>query len=126
MRISAIRPQAAAKDVWRLPDRQWRAGPALMSADLQRRFGGLQRLYGVAECAQRIRAATWWSSVLASVPGPRKPWPVSGVGRLTLIIWIMWPSNINHPNYALTHHPRTSQGARQPSALRSSAEWVGA
>ena len=74
-----------------------------MDADLQRRFGGLERLYGVAG-AQRIRAAhvavigvggvgSWAAEALAR----------SGVGRLTLVdLDHVSESNINRQIHALT------------------------
>ena len=77
--------------------------PAQESADLQRRFGGLQRLYGVAG-AQRIRAAhvavigiggvgSWAAEALAR----------SGVGRLTLIdMDHVAESNVNRQIHALS------------------------
>lgn len=75
----------------------------LLDADLQRRFGGLDRLYGVAG-AQRIRAAhvavigvggvgSWAAEALAR----------SGVGRLTLVdLDHVSESNINRQIHALT------------------------
>lgn len=76
---------------------------AMMDADLQRRFGGLERLYGVVG-AQRIRAAhvavigvggvgSWAAEALAR----------SGVGRLTLIdLDHVSESNINRQIHAVT------------------------
>lgn len=75
----------------------------LQSADLQRRFGGLERLYGV-QGAQNIRAAhvavigvggvgSWTAEALAR----------SGVGTLTLIdLDNVAESNINRQIHALT------------------------
>jgi tRNA A37 threonylcarbamoyladenosine dehydratase len=74
-----------------------------MEVDLQRRFGGLERLYGVAG-AQRIREAhvavigiggvgSWAAEALAR----------SGVGRLTLVdLDHVSESNINRQIHALT------------------------
>lgn len=73
------------------------------SADLQRRFGGLQRLYGI-DGAERIRAAhvavigiggvgSWAAEALAR----------SGVGRLTLIdLDHVAESNVNRQIHALS------------------------
>lgn len=72
------------------------------SADLARRFGGLERLYGVAG-AQRIRAA----HVLVAGIGGVGSWAVeslarSGVGRLTLIdLDHVAESNVNRQIHAL-------------------------
>ncbi len=77
------------------------AAPA--SADLQRRFGGLQRLYGVAG-AQRIHAA---HVVVVGVGGVGS-WAAeglarSGVGHLTLIdLDHVAESNVNRQIHALT------------------------
>jgi len=77
--------------------------PVADEADLQRRFGGLERLYGVVG-AQRIRMAhvavvgiggvgSWAAEALAR----------SGVGRLTLIdLDHVAESNINRQVHALT------------------------
>ena len=77
---------------------------SLDEADLQRRFGGLERLYGVAGAA-RIRAAhvavvgiggvgSWATEALAR----------SGVGRLTLIdLDNVAESNINRQIHALSN-----------------------
>ena len=73
------------------------------SADLVRRFGGLERLYGVAG-AERIRNA---HVVVAGIGGVGS-WTVealarSGVGRLTLIdLDHISESNINRQIHALT------------------------
>ena len=79
------------------------AGPALApNADLARRFGGLERLYGVAG-AQRIRDA----HVLVAGIGGVGSWSVealarSGVGRLTLVdLDHIAESNINRQIHAL-------------------------
>lgn len=78
-------------------------GPVADEVDLQRRFGGLERLYGL-EGARRIRAAhvavvgvggvgSWVAEALAR----------SGVGRLTLIdLDHVAESNINRQVHALT------------------------
>ena len=77
--------------------------PVADEVDLQRRFGGLERLYGL-EGAGRIRAAhvavvgvggvgSWAAEALAR----------SGVGRLTLIdLDHVAESNINRQVHALT------------------------
>ena len=72
-------------------------------ADLQRRFGGLERLYGVAG-AQRIRQ----SHVVVAGIGGVGSWAAealarSGVGRITLIdLDHVAESNINRQIHALT------------------------
>lgn len=85
------------------------------AADAQRRFGGLQRLYGVAG-AQRIRQAhvavvglggvgSWSAEALAR----------SGVGRLTLIdMDHIAESNINRQIHALT----TTTGQSKVQAMQ--------
>ncbi len=78
-------------------------GEAVFDADLQRRFGGLERLYGVAG-AQRIRQ----SHVVVAGIGGVGSWAAealarSGVGRITLIdLDHVAESNINRQIHALT------------------------
>lgn len=88
---------------------------ALDEADLQRRFGGLERLYGLAGAA-RIRAAhvvvvgiggvgSWAAEALAR----------SGVGRLTLIdLDHVAESNVNRQVHALS----TTLGQAKVQAMR--------
>lgn len=78
-------------------------GEAGSDADLQRRFGGLERLYGVAG-AERIRQ----SHVVVAGIGGVGSWAAealarSGVGRITLIdLDHVAESNINRQIHALT------------------------
>ncbi len=83
-------------------DRVAEPDPSDASADLERRFGGLERLYGVAGAA-RIRVA----HVLVAGIGGVGSWAVealarSGVGRLTLVdLDHIAESNINRQIHAL-------------------------
>jgi tRNA threonylcarbamoyladenosine dehydratase len=86
-----------------------------LDADLQRRFGGLERLYGV-EGAARIRAA----HVAVIGVGGVGSWAVealarSGVGRLTLIdLDNVAESNVNRQIHALS----TTVGQAKVDAMR--------
>ena len=103
--IAQALPSSAALSFSEAPD----------DADLQRRFGGLERLYGV-EGAARIRAAhvvvvgiggvgSWTAEALAR----------SGVGELTLIdLDNVAESNINRQIHALT----TTVGMAKVDAMR--------